>query len=171
VRMSGLIDDLLELARVTRMELRRELVDLSALAEATMGRVRERAPERRSEIMIEPDLKAMGDARLLEVMLENLFDNAWKFTAGKPVSRIRFGVREVGSERAFFVEDNGVGFDPSYANNLFGVFQRLHSGSDFPGTGVGLATVQRIVQRHGGSIWAEAAVDQGAAFYFTIAGE
>jgi PAS domain S-box-containing protein len=171
VRMSGLIDDLLELARVTRMELRRELVDLSALAEATMGRVRERAPERRSEIIIEPDLKAMGDPRLLEVMLENLFDNAWKFTGGKPVSRIRFGVREVGTERAFFVEDNGVGFDPSYANNLFGVFQRLHSGSDFPGTGVGLATVQRIVQRHGGSIWAEAAVDQGAVFYFTIAGE
>lgn len=105
--------------------------------------------------------------------MENLLDNAWKFTAGRPEAQIRFGaVREQDqnqSERTFFVQDNGVGFDPHYAANLFGVFQRLHAAEEFPGTGVGLATVQRIVQRHGGRIWADAAVDRGATIYFSIA--
>ena len=123
------------------------------------------------QLTIEPDQSVNGDLRLLEIVLENLMDNAWKFTAGRPVADIRFGTRNQGAERVFFVRDNGVGFDPRYASNLFGVFQRLHAAADFPGTGVGLATVQRIVQRHGGRIWAEAEVDRGAAFYFTIAGE
>ena len=109
-----------------------------------------------------------GDLRLLEVVLENLLENAWKFTAGRPVGRIRIGAAEQLGEQAFFVADNGVGFDPQYAANLFGVFQRLHAASAFPGTGVGLATVQRILQRHGGRIWADAQTDQGATFYFTL---
>lgn len=171
LRMSSLIDDLLELGRVTRMELRREAVDLTALAETIATRLRERSPKRRAQIDIERGLAGRGDTRLLEIVLENLFDNAWKFTASRPIARVRFGVREVEGERAFFVEDNGVGFDARYAPNLFGVFQRLHSNADFPGTGVGLATVQRIVQRHGGRIWAEAELDRGATFYFTMAGE
>jgi light-regulated signal transduction histidine kinase (bacteriophytochrome) len=169
--MSGLIDDLLELGRVTRMELRRVPVDLTALAQAIALRLRERSPQRQARIHIESGLEAMGDTRLLEIVLENLFDNAWKFTSARPDAQIRFGMRNVGHGRAFFVADNGVGFDPSYASNLFGVFQRLHSLSDYPGTGVGLATVQRILHRHGGTIWAEAQLDRGATFYFTIAGE
>lgn len=167
-RMSGLIDDLLELGRVTRMELRRESVNLSTLAEAVFSRIRERAPERLTQFVAEPDHSVEGDLRLLEIVLENLLDNAWKFTSGRAPADIRFGACSVNGEQAFFVQDNGVGFDPRYASNLFGVFQRLHAAADFPGTGVGLATVQRIVQRHGGRIWAEAEVDRGAAFYFTL---
>lgn len=167
-RMSGLIDDLLELGRVTRMEIRREPVNLSALAESVFNRIRERAPERPCQFSAEANQGVEGDLRLLEIVLENLLDNAWKFTSGRTPAQISFGARYVGGERAFFVEDNGVGFDPRYASNLFGVFQRLHAAADFPGTGVGLATVQRIVQRHGGRIWAEAEVDRGAAFYFTL---
>lgn len=167
-RMSALIDDLLELGRVTRMEIRREPVNLSALAETVFNRLRERAPQRLTTFVAEPGHSADGDLRLLELVLENLLDNAWKFTAARSPADIHFGARNVNGERAFFVQDNGVGFDPRYASNLFGVFQRLHAAADFPGTGVGLATVQRIVQRHGGRIWAEAEVDRGAAFYFTL---
>ncbi len=178
-RMSNLIDDLLELGRVTRVEIRRRRVDLSDYARAILARLREGSPERAVSIVIEPGLAVEGDPGLLEIALENLLDNAWKFTAGRPVAAIRFGtVRQAGdvqgdvqgdSERIFFVQDNGVGFDPRYAANLFGVFQRLHAATEFPGTGVGLATVQRIVQRHGGRIWADAGVDRGATIYFTIA--
>ncbi|WP_129777745.1 PAS domain S-box protein [Peristeroidobacter soli] len=172
-RMSNLIDDLLELGRVTRVEFRRRQVDLSEYARATVARLREANPERAAAIVIEPQLIVDGDPGLLESALENLLDNAWKFTAGRPVTQIRFGavtnsdVDE--NQRTFFVQDNGVGFDPRYAANLFGVFQRLHAAGEFPGTGVGLATVQRIVQRHGGRIWADAAVDKGATIYFSIA--
>jgi PAS domain S-box-containing protein len=175
-RMSNLIDDLLELGRVTRVEIRRRQVDLSEHARAILARLREASAERAVTIVIEPQLQVEGDPGLLEIALDNLLDNAWKFTAGRPVAAIRFG--EVQSrdeqwgqndERIFFVQDNGVGFDPRYAANLFGVFQRLHAAAEFPGTGVGLATVQRIVQRHGGRIWADAAVDRGATIYFTIA--
>jgi PAS domain S-box-containing protein len=188
-RMSNLIDDLLELGRVTRVEIRQRQVDLSDYARVILGRLREGAPERAVSIVIEPHLRVEGDPGLLEIALENLLDNAWKFTAGRPVAEIRFGTvrqaesvhgsvsnqsgdptsRADDSERTFFVQDNGVGFDPRYAANLFGVFQRLHAAAEFPGTGVGLATVQRIVQRHGGRIWADAAVDRGATIYFTIA--
>lgn len=169
-RMSSLIDDLLELGRVTRVEIKREPVDLSMLAQVVVAHLRERAPERVAAITIEPDRKVDGDLRLMEIVLENLFDNAWKFTAGRPLTEVRFGaITDEGGEAVFFIEDNGVGFDPHYASNLFGVFQRLHSTSEFPGTGVGLATVQRIVQRHGGRVWAQAGTDRGATFYFTIA--
>jgi PAS domain S-box-containing protein len=172
-RMSNLIDDLLELGRVTRVEFRQQQVDLSELARAILTRLREVSPERAAAIVIEPRLLVEGDAGLLEIVLENLLDNAWKFTAGRPVAEIRVGALEDiaghDNERTFFVRDNGVGFDPRYATNLFGVFQRLHAAGEFPGTGVGLATVQRIVQRHGGRIWAEAAVDRGATIYFSIA--
>jgi PAS domain S-box-containing protein len=174
-RMSNLIDDLLELGRVTRVEFKRRQVDLSEYARATLARLREASPERAAAIVVEPQLTVAGDAGLLEIALENLLDNAWKFTVGRPVAEIRFGAVAVdgiagnGSERTFFVQDNGVGFDPRYAANLFGVFQRLHAAGEFPGTGVGLATVQRIVQRHGGRIWADAAVDRGATIYFSIA--
>lgn len=174
-RMSNLIDDLLELGRVTRVEFRRRQVDLSEYARATLTRLREASPERAAAIVVEPQLIVAGDAGLLEIALENLLDNAWKFTLGRPVAEIRFGAVAVDgsagneNERTFFVQDNGVGFDPRYAANLFGVFQRLHAAGEFPGTGVGLATVQRIVQRHGGRIWADAAVDRGATIYFSIA--
>jgi PAS domain S-box-containing protein len=174
-RMSNLIDDLLELGRVTRVEFKRRQVDLSEYARASLTRLREASPERAAAIVIEPQLIVDGDPGLLEIALENLLDNAWKFTASRPVAEIRFGALAVDgvagneSERTFFVQDNGVGFDPRYATNLFGVFQRLHAAGEFPGTGVGLATVQRIVQRHGGRIWADAAVDRGATIYFSIA--
>jgi PAS domain S-box-containing protein len=168
-RMSSLIDDLLELARVTRVEIRREAVDLSALTHTIIVRLRERAPERDVEVVVEAEQTVHGDLRLMEIVLDNLLDNAWKFTAGCKLTEIRFGSKTIGRERAFYVQDNGVGFDPRYAANLFGVFQRLHAVSEFPGTGVGLATVQRIVQRHGGRVWAEAEVDRGASFFFTIA--
>lgn len=173
-RMSNLIDDLLELGRVTRVEFRRRQVDLSEHARATLTRLREASPERAAAIVVEPQLIVDGDPGLLEIALENLLDNAWKFTASRPVAEIRFGALAVDgiagneNERTFFVQDNGVGFDPRYATNLFGVFQRLHAAGEYPGTGVGLATVQRIVQRHGGRIWADAAVDRGATIYFTM---
>jgi PAS domain S-box-containing protein len=174
-RMSNLIDDLLELGRVTRVEFRQRQVDLSEYARAILGRLREASPERATAIVVEPQLIVEGDPGLLEIALENLLDNAWKFTVGRAVAEIRFGAVSIDgnsgeeSDRTFFVQDNGVGFDPRYAANLFGVFQRLHAAGEFPGTGVGLATVQRIVQRHGGRIWADAAVDRGATIYFSIA--
>lgn len=169
-RMSSLIDNLLELGRVTRTEIRWEPVDLSSLAQSIASRLREAAPARAAIITIEPDRKVHGDLRLMEIALENLLDNAWKFTAPRATAQIRFGARSGdGGDSVFYVQDNGVGFDPRYAANLFGVFQRLHASSEFPGTGVGLATVQRIVQRHGGRIWAEAEAGRGATFYFTIA--
>jgi signal transduction histidine kinase len=176
-RMSNLIDGLLELGRVTRVAIGRRQVDLSVYAKAILARLRETAPERAAAIVIEPGIWVEGDPGLLEIALEHLLDNAWKFTAGRPIAEIRFGTvraagREPGrndGERILFVQDNGVGFDPRYAADLFGVFRRLHAPGDFPGTGVGLAIVQRIVQRHGGRVWAEAGVDRGATMYFTIA--
>ncbi|MGH8185774.1 MAG: sensor histidine kinase [Steroidobacteraceae bacterium] len=169
-RMSSLIDNLLELGRVTRAEIKWVPVDLSSPAQSITSRLREAAPARAAIITIEPDCKVHGDLRLMEIALENLLDNAWKFTAPRTTAQIGFGVRAGdGGDSVFYLRDNGVGFDARYASNLFGVFQRLHAASEFPGTGVGLATVQRIVQRHGGRIWAEAEVDRGATFYFTIA--
>jgi PAS domain S-box-containing protein len=168
VHMSALIDDLLELGRVSRIEITRQTLDLTVLATQISGRLRERWPERRVDVEIEPRLVALGDLKLMEVVLENLLENAWKFTGGRAVGQIRIGRVVERGEPAFFVSDNGVGFDPQYAENLFGVFQRLHAASDFPGTGVGLATVHRILQRHGGRIWAEAKADQGATFFFTL---
>jgi signal transduction histidine kinase len=168
-RMSRLIDDLLKLARVTRAELTRGTVDLSELARSVLGDLRHAEPEREVEIKITPGLSAAGDATLLRVALDNLLGNAWKFTsklAGGAV--IEFGSTETDGKSAFFVRDNGAGFDPAYAQKLFGAFQRLHSTSEFDGTGIGLATVRRIIHRHRGTVWAEGAVDRGATFYFTF---
>ena len=167
-RMAHLIDDLLQLSRVTRADMQKSLVDLSALARTLTARLQAAQPERQFEFIIQPGLTARGDTHLLEIALTNLLDNAAKFTGTRPLARLEFGQTEVTGQPAYFIRDNGVGFDLAYARNLFGAFQRMHSQSEFPGTGIGLATVRRIIHRHGGRVWAEAAVDQGATFYFTL---
>lgn len=170
-RMAQLIESLLMLARVTQSEIRRERVDLSALVRTAAKQLQGAQPKRESEFIIADGLVGTGDGRLLGILFDNLLGNAWKFTGKRPKARIEFGrIREAGNE-AFFLKDNGAGFDMAYASKLFGVFQRLHKASEFEGTGIGLATVQRIVRRHGGRIWAEGKVDQGATFYFTLADE
>ena len=167
-RMGMLIDDLLQLSRVTRSEIRFDRVDLTSLAATIAARLREAQPGRPMEFLIAPGLTAVGDARLLDIALSNLLGNAAKFTAPRIPARIEFGQAQENGAPAFYVRDNGVGFDMAYASTLFGAFQRLHKASEFPGTGIGLATVQRIIHRHGGGVWAESAPDQGATFYFTI---
>jgi PAS domain S-box-containing protein len=171
-RMGRLIDDLLQLSRLTRAPLERESVDLSALARAIARRLGEAEPGRRIEFVIEEGLAGAGDGHLLEIVLTNLLSNAVKFTGSRKLARIEFG-RMNGDpngdrKNAFFVRDNGVGFDMAHAGMLFGAFQRMHRRSEFPGNGIGLATAQRVVRRHGGTIWADAAPDRGATFYFTI---
>ncbi|MGE3966907.1 MAG: ATP-binding protein, partial [Dongiaceae bacterium] len=167
-RMGMLIDDLLKLARVTRAELEVGRTDLSATAASVVGELRRAAPERAVEVSIAPGLSVDGDPMLLGVVLENLLSNAWKFTGKAANPRIEFGRIEQDGEPVYFVRDNGAGFDMAYADKLFGAFQRLHDNKDYPGTGIGLATVQRIIRKHGGRIWAEAAVGRGATFYFTF---
>jgi PAS domain S-box-containing protein len=167
-RMGGLIDDMLKLARVTRTEPNREDVDLSALAAEVIDALQHQDPQRRVEIVLMPGLTVCGDSRLLRIALENLLGNAWKFTGRRDQPRIELGVQTRADAQTFYVRDNGAGFDMTYANKLFAPFQRLHSADEFPGTGVGLATVQRIVRKHGGRIWVESAIDQGTAFYFTL---
>jgi light-regulated signal transduction histidine kinase (bacteriophytochrome) len=166
--MGTLIDDLLKLARVTRGEMRMEAVDLSAMARDLVGELQRATPAREVEFAIAPGLKARGDSRLLRVVIENLLRNSWKYTGKQARPRVEFGSVQMNGERAFMIRDNGAGFDMKYADKLFGVFQRLHSATEFEGTGVGLATVRRIISRHGGRIWAEGVVDQGATFYFTL---
>jgi signal transduction histidine kinase len=168
-RMSELIDDLLHLARVTRADLARVNVDVTALARGIAAELARSDPERQLEMKIEDGLRVNADPHLLKIVLENLMGNAWKFTARTPHARIAVG-RATDDSRALFVRDNGAGFDMTYADKLFGVFQRLHANSEFEGTGIGLATVHRIIVRHGGRIWAEAAVGQGATFHFTLGG-
>lgn len=167
-RMAQLIDDLLNLSRVTRAQMRLAPVDLSALAQRIAAELRHSAPDRAVEFVIAPGLVVQGDPGLLHVALENLLANAWKFTAPRARARIEVGVTVHAGRPAYFVRDDGVGFDMRYADKLFGAFQRLHAAEEFPGTGIGLATVQRIVHRHGGRVWAEGAVDRGATFYFTL---
>jgi light-regulated signal transduction histidine kinase (bacteriophytochrome) len=169
-RMGQLIDDLLSLARVARGDFRPVEVDLSALARGIADRLGAAAPERAVVFSIEEGLRCQGDPRFLSVLLENLLGNAWKFTSKRATAEIAFGRREIDRRPTYFVSDNGAGFDMRYAEKLFGVFQRLHSAEEFDGTGIGLATVQRIVQRHDGRIWAEGKVDGGATFYFTLGG-
>ncbi|KKL96930.1 hypothetical protein LCGC14_1839560 [marine sediment metagenome] len=166
--MAQLIDDILNLSRVARSQMQRETVDLSTAAREVAARLREDQPERKVEFVIADGLAAEGDRRLLDVVLANLLGNAWKFTGGHPTATIEFGVTDVENERVYFVRDDGAGFDMAYADKLFGAFQRLHSEEEFPGTGIGLATVQRIVRRHGGRAWAEGEIDKGATFYFTL---
>lgn len=170
--MGQLIDDLLKLARVTRADLNFEIIDLSAVAQATLARLTEAHQDRTVEWHVQPGLRATGDARLLQIAMTNLLENAWKFTGKRAQAHIEFGVRNgPGQPREYFVRDNGAGFDATYASKLFGAFQRLHHRGDFPGTGIGLATVQRIVTRHGGRIRAEGAPGQGATFSFTLEAE
>ncbi len=166
-QMDKLIEDLLKLSRAGRTEMQVRRLNLSAIAESIIAELRKNEPERAVEIKIEPGLEVCADERLLKVALDNLLQNAWKFSSKQPRARIEIGAN-AGSVPAFFVRDNGAGFDMAFANRLFGVFQRLHTSSEFPGTGVGLATAQRIINRHGGRIWAEAEIDKGACFYFTL---
>jgi PAS domain S-box-containing protein len=167
-KMGVLIDDLLRLSRVTRAEMHREPIDLSQLAGSIAAELTAAQPERHAEFRIAPGLKAEGDARLIRVVLQNLLENAWKFTSRREHALIEFGQSHSNGKAAFFVKDNGAGFDPAHAAGLFGAFQRLHSMADFPGTGIGLATVQRILRRHGGQVWATGAVNEGATIFFTI---
>jgi PAS domain S-box-containing protein len=167
-RMGRLIDDLLNLSRVSRAELLPSTVDLTSLAKTIVARLKEAYPERSVEFIVAPQLKCTGDARLLEVALTNLLENAMKFTGPRTAGRVEFGQTEIEGSPAFFVRDNGVGFDMAYAKMLFAPFQRLHKASEFPGTGIGLATVQRVIHRHSGRIWAEAQVGKGATIFFTL---
>jgi len=172
-QMGELINALLSLAQVSRTSLRMDSVNLSVLAERLVGSYRERDPGRRVEVEIEPEMWVQGDARLLQQVLDNLLGNAWKFSGRQPQARISFRRAPVADEAApavYVVRDNGAGFDMAYAEKLFGAFQRLHTVTEFEGTGIGLATVQRIVMRHGGRVWGESAPGQGAAFYFSLGG-
>ena len=167
-RMGELIDDLLDLSRVSRHDLVIDTVDLGRVAATVVDELRSRDPGRDVEVSIEVPELAAGDARLLRVVLTNLFANAWKFTRDRRPAHICFGAEPARDATHFFVRDDGVGFDPKYADKLFGAFQRLHSAAEFEGTGIGLATVQRIIHRHGGSVWAESEPGKGATFSFTL---
>ncbi len=168
-RMAQLIDDLLQLSRLSRLEMSVVRIDLSAAARDVADSLQRAGPTRQVHFDIEPGLVAWGDAHLMRIALENLLGNAWKFTSRHAQARIQFGATSDSDGRTqYYVRDDGAGFDMAYAGKLFGAFQRLHSISDFEGTGIGLATVQRIIRRHGGSIWAEGKVEQGACFYFTL---
>jgi PAS domain S-box-containing protein len=167
-RMGALIDDLLSLSRLTRLPMRVSTVDISTLANSVANELKLAQPGRDIDLQITPGLQATADSGLLRVVFQNLLSNAWKFTSKKTSAHISCGQTNVDGKNAFFVRDDGAGFDPAYAGRLFGAFQRLHGMTEFEGTGVGLATVQRIVHRHNGRIWAESAVDKGATFYFTL---
>jgi signal transduction histidine kinase len=170
-RMSSLIEDLLNLSRIGRSELTARPVSLSQVATEAAAAIRERYPTREVLLEIAPDMDVNADPRLLRIALENLLSNAWKYTARAAPARVSVGVQPGDGAPVYFVRDNGVGFDMTYADKLFVPFQRLHPESEFPGSGIGLVTVQRILARHGGRIWAQAKPDQGATFYFTIGSE
>ena len=167
-RMGRLIDDILKLSRINRSELRSEPVDLSAIARSIADELMKGERKRRVDFIIPANVTGQGDPALLRVAMENLLNNAWKFTSGHSIARIEFGVTEKDGEKEYFIRDDGAGFDMKFADRLFGAFQRLHSISEFEGTGIGLTLVQRIINRHGGTIRAEGKVDKGAAFYFTL---
>jgi light-regulated signal transduction histidine kinase (bacteriophytochrome) len=167
-RMAQLIDDILNLSRVSRSVLERSTVDLSSMAKELAEELQRGEPQRNVEFSISPGLSTHADPRLMKIVLVNLLGNAWKFTSREEKARIEFGAMEGKDGRVFFVRDNGSGFDMAYVDKLFGAFQRLHTISEFPGTGIGLAIVQRIIHRHGGEAWAEGDVNQGATFYFTV---
>jgi two-component system, sensor histidine kinase and response regulator len=167
-RMSGLIEDLLDLSRITGGPLERQTVDLSEIARDVLGELGRRDPGRQVIPSVEDELIAGADQRLITIALENLLGNAWKFSAGREEAHIAVGQVIDAGENAFFVRDNGAGFDSKYVNRLFQPFQRLHSQAEFDGTGIGLATVKRIISRHGGRIWAQAVVGRGATFFFTL---
>jgi signal transduction histidine kinase len=168
MRMSELIDDLLDLSRITTSSLQRERVDLSAFARSVMEELRRATPDRKVEFVVPPTTEAYADSRLLKIVMDNLLRNAWKYTSHHEQARIEFGCDSSSGRAVYFVRDDGSGFDQRSADRLFQPFHRLHSAAEFPGNGIGLATVRRIVQRHGGSVWAEGEVGKGATFYFTL---
>ncbi len=171
-RMGNLIDDLLSLSWVTRSEMHVESIDMSQLASRLCTDLQQTTPERQVEFAIQPGLVAQGDAHLLHTVLENLLSNAWKFTSKQAQAKIEFGaIPQKNGILAYFVQDNGTGFDMAYVDKLFGPFQRLHASHEFPGNGIRLATVQRIIYRNGGRVWAERALERGATFYFTLEAE
>jgi len=167
-RMEGLIDDMLTLSTITRTEMNRATVDLSAMAQSIARELHATDPQRNVRFIIPPDLHARVDPNLIRIVLENLLNNAWKYTSKHPSARIELGVNQQNGQLIYFVRDDGAGFDMAFSQKLFGAFQRLHPAAQFQGTGIGLATVQRVIHRHGGRAWAEGAVEQGATFYFTI---
>ncbi|MDB6111850.1 MAG: Histidine kinase, partial [Pedosphaera sp.] len=167
-RMDQLILGLLNLSHITRIRIRHEPVNLSDMARTIAGELQKAEPQRVAEFVIAPELSAEGDRELLRSVLQNLLGNAWKYTGKHPQARIEFGADRTGGETRFYVRDDGAGFEPADAGKLFSAFQRLHREDEFPGAGIGLATVQRIIERHGGRIWAKGAVEKGATFYFTI---
>jgi light-regulated signal transduction histidine kinase (bacteriophytochrome) len=166
--MAQLIDDILKLSRITRCQLTLETVNLTEMAGIIADELRGAEPERKVEFIITKGLTTRGDSALLKVVLNNLLGNAWKFTGSHTEARIEFGSTTVNGKSTYFIRDDGAGFDMNYADKLFVTFQRLHTESEFPGTGIGLSLVQHIIHRHGGTIWAEGAVDQGATFWFTL---
>ncbi|EEF61002.1 histidine kinase [Pedosphaera parvula Ellin514] len=167
-RMDLLIRGLLNLSHITRSRIQRRPVDLSAMANTIARELQESEPQRVARFVIAPGLSAEGDPDLLRSVLQNLLGNAWKYTSKHRQARIEFGTDNFDGETVFYVRDDGAGFDPQNVGRLFSAFQRLHGTEEFPGTGIGLTTVQRIIQRHGGRIWADGAVEKGATFYFTI---
>lgn len=167
-RMNLLVDGLLALAKLSRQEVSRENVDLSGIARSLRDQLFSMEPGRKVEFIIAPEMSGVGDPRLLDLVFQNLINNAWKFTSKKDAAKIEVGQMEQGNETVFFVKDNGAGFDMHYADKLFGSFQRLHSEAEFSGIGIGLATVQKIIRRHNGKIWAIATQGEGAAFFFTL---
>lgn len=167
-RMGRLIDDLLAFSRLGRKELEKSAVDMAAMTRTLVEELQRLEPDRAVTVNVADLAATVGDGSMIRQVLTNLISNAWKFTRGRSDAAIEIGCAAQANETIYFVKDNGAGFDMTYADKLFGVFQRFHRAEDFEGTGVGLAIVQRIVQRHGGRVWAEAAVDRGAAFYFAL---
>jgi signal transduction histidine kinase len=167
-RMAQLIDDMLNLSRISRSEMNIQQVNLSNIVQKLTNELCETHPERRVDFIIQKEIIVRGDIQLLSIVVDNLVRNAWKYTSKHQIARIEFGAMHKEKSVVYFVRDDGAGFDMAYSQKLFGTFQRLHSTNEFPGTGIGLATVQRIIHRHGGKIWAEGEVEKGATFYFTI---
>lgn len=166
--MADLIDDILELSRITRIDIQHRDINLSVMAEDCLQSLQAANPERKVELHVQPDMHAVGDPRLLRIVLQNLLSNAWKFTSEREQPKIQVGVTTESNHKVFYVKDNGVGFDVKYSNKVFGIFQRLHRTEEFEGTGIGLASVQRAINRHGGKVWVNAKSEKGATFYFTL---
>jgi light-regulated signal transduction histidine kinase (bacteriophytochrome) len=167
--MSGLIDALLQLSRVTRSQMKSVCVNLSTIAQDIIEDLQAEKPERKVEVIIAPDLTTKGDPQLLRIVLNNLLNNAWKYTSKRSLAKIEFNtLMGDDNQLVYYIRDNGAGFDLEYADKLFTAFKRLHSQAEFPGTGIGLATVQRIIYRHGGKVWAEGECDRGATIYFSL---
>ena len=167
-KMASLIDALLKLSRLTRTEMHTKPIDLTELSKKVASNLEQNEPQRQVTWRIHQDLSANGDPNMIYIVLENLLSNAWKFTSQREQAVIEVGNQNQDSSGVFYIRDNGVGFDMAYADKLFAAFQRLHSDTEFEGTGIGLATVQRIIRRHGGRVWAEGKLNEGATFYFTL---